>query len=172
MPDPTHRFFLQAIDQHYGCPVLEAMFVVGDLSDRRTLLDLSADDDPELRASYWLDEGELAALNRRFGVAIESNGREVTLRRWHSLRAVPYLVHTGYEMFLLLEGRKKFARMGQEYPSLQHDGEALFDNYVAKEILHKKVEIRPFPIAFTNKDGYRFEGIREVYTRGRARNGA
>ena len=32
MSDPTHRFFLQAIDPDYGCPVLEAMFIVNNLN--------------------------------------------------------------------------------------------------------------------------------------------
>ena len=163
MSDPTQRFFLQAIDPQFGCPVIEAMFVVGDISDLHALLGLCRDADPELRATYWLEESQLAALTERFGVAIASEGRAVTLCRWHSLRAVPYLVHTHYELFLLLEGKKKFACMGSEYPPFQHDDEELFNSYVEKGLLHKMVEFCPFPKVFTNKDGCLFEGFREVY---------
>jgi len=43
------------------------------------------------------------------------DGRKVTvcLRRIHRLSDLPYLVHTGCELFLLLDGRKKLARMGR-----------------------------------------------------------
>ncbi len=34
---------------------------------------------------------------------------EAELRRPHSIETVPYLVHTGYELPLMLEGRKPFA---------------------------------------------------------------
>lgn len=163
MSEYHQRFFLKVIDPDYGCPVLETMFIVNDLAALRALLGESANNDPELRASYWLDEGGLAALNERFGVTIARDGEAVTLERWHWLRLVPYLVHTNYELFLLLEGTKKFARMGIEYPPDQHDGQDLFDKYVEQGVLHKKVELRPFPTAFIDKNGYRFEGVREVY---------
>jgi hypothetical protein len=163
MQEPNQRFFLQAMDPLYGCPVIEAMFTVNDFSELRVLLGLPADSDPELRATYWLDKDELAALDERFGVAIASGDREVALSRWHSLRTVPYLVHTGYELFLLVEGAKMLACMGQEYPPLRHDGEELFDRYVENGVLRKEVEFRAFPKPLTNKEGHRFEGIRDVY---------
>ncbi len=163
MSNLPQRFFLQAIDPHYGCPVLEAMFIVSDLSELCALIGPGADSDPEVQATYSLEDEDLAALCERYGVAIASEGKEVQLERWHSNRSVPYLVHTNYELFLLLEGKKQFARMGCEYPPSQHENEMLFDNYVAKGMLHKKVEFRPFPHPFTNKFGFRFEGIRDVY---------
>ena len=163
MSDPSQRFFLQAIDPQYGCPVIEAMFIVSDLRDLRQLLGTDADDDPELRCTYWLDGGVLTALSERFGVELKSDGREVTLNRWHSTRAVPYLVHTNYELLLLLDGTKKFARMGGEYPPQQHENEESFTSYVARGLLHKEVEIRPFHAPITTADGRNFEGIRHVY---------
>jgi hypothetical protein len=163
MSDPNQRFFLQAIDLQYGCPVIEAMFIVSDLSVLRGLLGSRADGDPDLRATYWLEKGDLTAINERFGATLESGGREVTLNRWHSIRAVPYLVHTNYELFLLVDGTKKFARMSAGYPPLQHGDEDLFDVHVAKGVLYKEIELRAFPKPLTTRDGRIQEGVRYVY---------
>lgn len=163
MSNVDQRFFLQVIDPRYGCPILEAMFITSDLANLHALLGSTTEGDPDLRSTYWLDEADLTALEQRYGIAIANENREVTLSRWHSLRAVPYLVHTNYELFLLLEGRKKFARMGGEYPPYQHGYEELFDTYVEKGLLHKEVELRPFPKQFTNRFGFCFEGIRDLY---------
>ncbi len=43
----------------------------------------------------------------------------------------PHLVHTGFELVLMIDGRKPFARMGGVYPPHQHYDEDLFDRYVA-----------------------------------------
>jgi hypothetical protein len=163
MPHELSRFFLQAIDADLGCPVLEAAFDVADLQDLRALLGSCADDDPELRGSYTLDSSELAAVSERFGVTFDPGNRDVHLERWHSLRAIPYLVHTRYELPLLLDGTKKFARMGEVYPPHRHHEEERFDRYVAEGLLHKEVHVEPFPKSHKLKDGRVIEGLREVY---------
>ena len=145
MSNVSHRFFLQAIDPDYGCPVLEAMFQVTDLADLRAILGACADDDPDLRGWYPLEAADLANISRRFGVSFDPGDREVKLCRWHSLRAVPYLVHTNYELFLLLEGTKQFAQELEVYPPHDHFQENLFDRYVVQGLIHKEVFIKPFP---------------------------
>jgi hypothetical protein len=163
MSNETSRFFLQAIDAELGCPVLEAAFDVDDLDDLRALLGLGVDEDPELRGLYAIDAHELAAISRRFGVTFDPEDHDVYLERWHFLRAVPYLVHTGYELPLLLDGTKKFARMGAAYPPHRHHGEERFDRYVAEGLLHKEVSLEPFPEPYTLKDGRVIEGRRDAY---------
>lgn len=158
-----HRFILQAIDPNLGCPVLEAAFHVSALDDLRAVLGPCADDDPDLCRSYTLDSAELAAIRERFGVAFDPHGHQVQLDPWHSLREVPYLVHTRYELALLLDGTKPFARMGDAYPPHRHYDEDRFDRYVAEGLLHKEVCIEPFATPHTTKDGQVFEGLREVY---------
>jgi hypothetical protein len=44
-----------------------------------------------------------------------------------SLRELPYLAHTGYELVLMLDGRKKLANMYFEYPPHRHPHEDQFD---------------------------------------------
>jgi hypothetical protein len=163
MSDTSRRFFLQALDPDHGCSVFEVAFDVATLEDLRALLGLSAEDDPELRASYTIDPAELAAINERFGIAFDPAGREVRLDCWHSLRGVPYLVHTNYELPLLLDGMKQFARMGEEYPPHRHTEEDRFDRYVAVGLLHKEIVMCPFLSPSRLRDGRIVEGIREVY---------
>src|SRR5882757_5077673 len=159
MTTQPRRFILQALDPDHGSPVFEALFVVERLEDLRVLLGTAADDDPDLRMFYTLEPAEIAAVSGRFDVPFEPGGRTTCLYQWTGLREIPYLVHTGYELPLLLEGRKQFARMGGEYPPARHDLEDRFDHYVAQGILHKEVEFEKFAEPIRAKNGRVFEGI-------------
>lgn len=158
------RFILQALDPEYGHPAFETMLVVERPEELRTLLGTAAIDDPDLEMHYTLDLADVAAINRHFGLSFDPEGRETTLYRWTRLREVPYLVHTNYELVLMIDGRKQFARMGGEhYPSDGHIDEDLFDRCVAQGLLHKEVELEKFAEPLRLKDGRSFEGSRTVY---------
>lgn len=163
MADARRRFVLAAIDPDYGCAVLETAFEVTDVEQLRALLGSGAENDRELRGAYSLDNAELAAITERFDVPFDSRGCEVRLEPWHTLRDVPYLVHTNYELALLLDGTKKFARMSDHYPPYRHHDEDRFDRYIADGLLHKEVCVEPFDRPLVLKDGRTFEGLREVY---------
>jgi hypothetical protein len=156
------KFVLQAIDSDHGSPVFEACFGVGSLDELRTILD-DAGDDPELERSYILDPTQLAAINARFGTSFDPEGREVWLTPWHSVRNVPYLVHTGYELPLLLEGKKQLARFHEVYPPHHHFCEEKFDRYVTEGVLHKEVAVEPFERPKKLWDGRLIDGARIVY---------
>jgi hypothetical protein len=156
------RFVLQALDPDHGSPVLEVLFSASEVEDLRTLL-ADAANDPALERGYYLDAAELTAINERFGIAFDPDGREVLLAPWQSIRHVPYLIHTGYELPLLLEGRKQLAYFSEGYPPGHHWNEEKFDRYVAEGALHKKVVIEPFEKPVRRMDGTVFEGLRTVY---------
>jgi len=156
------RFVLQALDPDHGSPVLEAAFFVSEIEHLHALLS-DAGDDPALERGYFLDAAELAAVNQRFGTSFDPNGREVLLEPWHSIRDVPYLIHTGYELPLLLEGRKQLARFSEAYPPNLHWNEEKFDRSVAEGALHKEVVIEPFEQPVHAKNGSALEGLRTVY---------
>lgn len=160
-PKPR-RFVLQGLDPDHGSSVLEAAFVVSEIEDLRVLLS-DARHDPALERGYFLDAVELAAINKRFGTAFDPDGREVLLQPWHSIRDVPYLIHTGYELPLLLEGRKQLARFSEAYPPGHHWNEEKFDRYVAEGALHKNVVLEPFEEPIRLNDGKFVEGTRIVY---------
>jgi hypothetical protein len=145
-PQPQHRFILQARDPVLGCPVLEAMLRVADPEMLRPLLGEGALNDPELRHVYVLSADELRAITDRFGVAFDADERECWLSRAHSIGDVPYLVHTGYELPLMLDGVKPFAKFAFEYPTEpgEFPEDALFEPHVQSGLLVKRVMDGPF----------------------------
>jgi hypothetical protein len=163
---PLYRFILQAIDSALGCPVLEAMLRVVDLETLRPLLGEGASEDTELRGIYVLDTAELRAITERFGVAFDADGRECWLSRAHSVGDAPYLVHTGYELALMLDGVKPFAMFAIEYPAEPDEfaSETLFEPHVQSGLLVKRVmPDEPFERPIRTRTGRVFEGIRRVF---------
>ena len=150
LPKPTLNYFiLEAFDREWWCPIMQARFEVAELEELRAVLGAQADDDPDLRHGYTLDRAELKAVVDAFGIGFDPRALwpmepEITLYRMHSIRTVPYLVHTGYELPLLLDGRKKLARMGDAYPPMVFDGEDRFEYWVNKGKLHREEVFEPF----------------------------
>jgi hypothetical protein len=158
------RFILQALDPEYGHPAFETMFVVERPQELCVALGIGVEDDPDFERWYRLEPDEVAALTHHFGLAFDPEGRETFLYKWTGSRDVPYLIHTGYELVLMLEGRKQFARMHADfYPPDRHAGEDRFDRFVAHGLFHKEVELEKFDEPLRFKDGRVFEGFRTVY---------
>jgi hypothetical protein len=145
----SNHFILEAFDCDWWCPIAQTLLHVTDIGSLRSILGVASDEDPELRHTYHLDDEELAALTARFGVELdrsllESTNLVIRLFRWRRLCEAPYLIHTGYELPLLLDGRKKLARMSQMYPPMTFDGEHRFDHWVAEGLLHREEVIEAF----------------------------
>lgn len=137
-------FVLSAFDRALWCPVLQARFWLAEIEALRVLLSPAADEDAELRHDYLLDDGELAAIVERFGLAFAPASHaeqraDIFLFRQGRSSAAPYLIHDGYELPLLLDGRKKLARMVRDNPASRLEGEDRFDDYVAAGLLSKEV---------------------------------
>jgi hypothetical protein len=158
-----HRFILQAYHPEYACPAFETMFTVERLEDLQALLGPDARRDPEIRQRYWLEPADLAAISRRFGVTFDAGDRDMALVRWRELRESPYLAHIGYELPLMLDGRKKLARFHHEYPPHEHGWEDQFDRFVAQGLLHKEVDVEPFEKPLRHASGHVFEGLRTAW---------
>jgi hypothetical protein len=168
IPMPQSRFLIQAFDLEQWCPVLQAMFPVDDRQALRAVLAGVADDDPELEKTYFLDDDELAAIVATFNVSfdaaqLDSKDLEISLFRWRSSDRTPYLTHTGYELPLLLDGRKKLARMSGVYPPMAFEGEDRFEHWVAKGVLHREEVNEPFDKPVQTSYGQTCLGHRTVY---------
>src|SRR5262249_23897711 len=74
----------------------------------------------------------------------EAGDLAIELFRWRRISEAPYLIHTGYELPMLLDGRKKLARMNHEYPPMTFQGEDRFDHWVERGLLHREEVIEPF----------------------------
>jgi hypothetical protein len=157
------RFILQAYHPEYACPAFETMFAVERLEDLQALLGPDAERDPEIEMRYWLESADLVAISQRFGIAFDAGDRDVALLRWQSIREPPFLVHTGYELPLLLDGRKKLARFHQEYPPHEHGWEEEFDRFVAQGLLHKEVDVESFDKPHRFSGGRVIEGLRTAW---------
>jgi hypothetical protein len=165
---PQSHFLIQAFDLEQRCPVLQAMFPVDDPQALRAILAGVADDDPELEKTYFLDDEELAAIVATFNVSfdaaqLDSKDLEISLFRRRSSDRTPYLTHTGYELPLLLEGRKKLARMSDVYPPMAFEGEDRFEHWVAKGVLHREEVNQPFDEPVQTSRGQTYLGHRTVY---------
>lgn len=164
-------FILSVFDLNLWCTVLECRFVADDVAALGAIIDADLEEDQAFVGSYKIDADELHAINQRFGTDFrpESTGLtefEIELEREHqrigqgSLREVPYLVHTRFELPLMIDGRKKLARLtGGE--TAKAYGEDAFDVWVEKGLLHKQVIFVPIPeehrsgLVDTSVKGYR-----------------
>ncbi len=163
MSERPKRFILQAYHPEYACPAFETMFTIERLEDLQALLGPDAQDDPEIEMHYWLEPADLAAIAHRFGIAFDAGDRNVCLCRWRSRQEPPYLTHTGYELPLMLDGRKKLANIYFEYPPHRHPDEDQFDRFVAEGLLHKEVDVEPFDKPIRSAAGCVFDGLRTAY---------
>jgi hypothetical protein len=144
-------------------PSAAAAFDVTDIDRFARALGLEAAGDIHT-ADYWfsVDPEGLATLRSEFGVAFEPEALsprsyDVSLYRFRK-RNTPYLGHTGYELLLLLDGRKKLANMYGEYPPNRFPGEEAFEHWVERGVLHREEVLEPFP-----QDHPRWKGICTVY---------
>jgi len=66
-PSPrSNHFILEAFDRDLWCPVAQTLFHVADIDSLRSILGAAADEDPELRNAYHLDDDQLATLVERW----------------------------------------------------------------------------------------------------------
>lgn len=126
------QFLLQAIDPSLGCSILEAIMTVDDPEVLRSLLGADAEDDKDFSKYYILDQDEARSITERFSVQFDLISDEVHLSRWSFDEEPPYLIHTNFELLLMLDGRKPFSTFTISYPiEIGEDRiEALFEPHV------------------------------------------
>jgi hypothetical protein len=152
MSPDAPAFILEAIDDDLLYPCLATRFRTADLQKLKTILSVKNGEDPSLERVYLLSAIETAALCDAFDIEFDSRNQDVFLFkdsvRWP--RCSPYLFHTGYELPLLLDGRKKLAFF--YYDSTDDSNfdsrlKARFDHYVAAGLLHEEADLGSTPDA-------------------------
>jgi hypothetical protein len=139
-------FVLQGWDAILQCPVIEARFQVRELSLLFDILGNEARDDIDLCNSYPLADNQLSTIEERFGAKLAAAEGPVFLTPWHSTRDAPYLNHAGFELALMLEGRKPFAKFSDRYPSEWLDQIiASFEPFVVEGRIVQRLVKRPSP---------------------------
>jgi hypothetical protein len=170
--DTSNRFVLEVFDCIRWCPLVQAPFYPTDVGPLRSILALEAADDAELDRLYFLDDDQIAAIVSAFGTfdprQLDDAEIEIRLFRLPGTIEAPYLVHTNWELPLLLDDRKKLARFSYVYPREERfHGEEAFDRWVANGVLHKEVVDEPFEKPIGDLLGHR-----TVYYTPRERSGA
>jgi hypothetical protein len=142
--DRRRRFVLQAMDERTGAPCLEALLWIADLPELRSVLADEAQDDPHLRRAYELTPNQLAAVGSLAEPPFSPDQRLDRLEPWHCHREAPYLVHTGYELALMIDGRKPLAVFGDVYPTDWLDETmSRFDLFVEQRRFVRKIVDKP-----------------------------
>ncbi|WP_258393646.1 hypothetical protein [Burkholderia multivorans] len=147
MKYPRTSFILSAIDPDLLYPCLEVRFETDDLDHLRRVVDPGAPEDAELDDCYLLTPTEVAAVCDAFAIAFDHGSRETFLTKYATARIpAPYLIHTGYELALMVQGRKPFGfiEFNSEWPR-SVVLKAHFDEYVARGVLYSEEIIGDLP---------------------------
>jgi hypothetical protein len=147
--DRSSYFVLEAFDRTVWCAIAQAPLRIADIDTLRTILGLTAHEDTKLELTYQLDDEQVGAIISAFDCfdprQIGDANLAMSIFRWPpALFEVPYLVHTNYELPLLLDGRKKLARMSHCFPPDAFEGEERFDHWVANGFLYREEVVEPF----------------------------
>jgi hypothetical protein len=140
----TERFVLQAIDPSTGCIVLDVAFEGGDWQELCSQIQLAFSDlNPS--ATYDLNKSDVDRIKKRFKIDFEPGTFDVTVRAWRPIDGLPYKVHTGRELALMLKGTKPLAVFVEDYPlAPAHEEiipESLFAPYVVSGRFLKREHI-------------------------------
>ncbi|MBZ9763182.1 hypothetical protein LB553_20175 [Mesorhizobium sp. CA8] len=135
-------FVLQQIDPATGSAVAEARICVLDLKELGAVLDCSS---TRLSGSWELGPGDIQRLSAICIPPRELDPRFNRVQSWHPIRQTPYLVHTNFELPLMLEGRKPLAVFQDTYP-VEWLAEMLvrFDPFVRSGRLVRRIIDTPF----------------------------
>jgi hypothetical protein len=139
------RFIIASIDPHSDCILEEASFNVGDLDTLAKLIGEDACDIDDC-LEYQLDAQQLEQIIETFKVSFTSRTPLVRLRSWNPTDDLPYEVHTGRELLLMLQGRKPLAVFSGQNPPNQDCEEVperFFDPHVTAGKFIKREVIEP-----------------------------
>ena len=128
------RFVLEAIDQKTECVTSDISFEVSDIAELYRMIGINAAEF-DAGAVYALQLRDLVQLKSRFKIAFEPEAGYVRLRHSNPLDDLPYKIHTGRELTLMLEGGKPLASFSGQYPlasDFEEIPERLFDPYVGQ----------------------------------------
>lgn len=121
------RFFLQAIDAGSDCPCYEVGFPVFDVAE---LFDLIGEDIDTAAYCHDLSPEIAKKVVDRYNLQFDSHSYTVRMRPSCTHDSLPYRIHTGRELLLMLRGEKPLAMFdcldGQDVPTKDR-----FDSYVA-----------------------------------------
>jgi hypothetical protein len=142
------RFVIEILDSSTLCILQDTVICEHDVKDFLQIFGYSELSEV-LDFSIGVESHQLNSIRNRFAPGLEGvGGDEVLIRPFHWLDELPYKVHTGRELNLMLQGRKPLACF-RVYTAEGTDDEAfaekLFDKYAKEGVLikHQYYSINP-----------------------------
>jgi len=152
-----HWFVLKAVSREWGCSILETRFAVSDLAKLKSICG------PDGLDYIRLDDDVANEIATSFDVALTCDGCDYGLARWKP-SVVPYLIHTNFELPLMLDGRKPLAVFSDAYPSEILDYiTAPFAPYVASGGIVSRITEKRLPEPMRGPNGEYFHGTTKAY---------
>ncbi len=130
---------MNAVDPATECPAVEVQFFVQDMDALKDIVDPEATDE-DLSNGYDLSPEEVAKICERFAISFDPGLCPVEIHTARPIDRLPYKVHTGRELSLMIDGSKPFSFFAESHPSpgTYKIPEHLFDPYVDKGLFVKR----------------------------------
>jgi len=157
------EFILQGFDPTTRTVRVEWRVRIADIDALREIFAPDCDEDRDLR---WTYHGISRRDMRRIGQlclppVVPDDIYTSIGRRSELFDNVPYMIHTGFELPLMLEGRKPFAAFADGYPSEWFDDYlAPFEPFVERGAIIRRIIDTPMPQRTLRRPA--LEGFRSV----------
>jgi hypothetical protein len=143
------QLIIEEIDPETNCVASRAPLEVADVSDIESCIDIDFEEDKDVIYRYDLSNEDLIALADKFELADLGRNGFGRIRRKVKFDDLPYQVHTGRELLLMLRGDKPmsfFSYRSDDRSGIKEDIDASFYPYIRdKKIVkfeHKMIQKR------------------------------
>jgi len=158
------EFVLQGLD-----PVTETVWVewrvrIVDIERLKDILGAHCAGDHDLKGTYYdISPRDMRRIGRICQPPVVPDSLYTAIRRRHSgFDDIPYMVHTNFELPLMLDGRKPLAVFSDGYPSDWFDSFlAPFEQFVEAGRIVRRIVDTPMPHIKDRRPD--LEGIRHAY---------
>ena len=152
---------LRSIDPSTECTVETRLFSLFDVKDLSDIIDVDEEDN-NLEFSYELEPAEVFEICKRFSLSDFDHSFPVELSPAHPVDELPYVIHTGRELRMMIAGVKPLASFSESLPrhGVYRIPEHLFDPYVDDGLFLKREYCRTS--TRSGRKGLEAYGSREV----------
>ena len=157
-------FVLQGFDPVTETVCVEWRVRIADIERLKEVLGADCAEDPELRGAYHdISKRDMRRIGRISQPPVVPDDLYTAIKRYRLMfEGVPYMVHTNFELPLMLDGRKPLAVFGDGYPSAWFDDYlAPFEQFVAGGKIVRRIVDEPMPHIKERRPD--LDGIRHVY---------
>ncbi len=138
----TETFILKFLSPETLCSAHELRFSAKP-SDVAAAID--AEESDLKHGRFDLEPVDVLALAEAFDLSMPEDQQGVRLERPHSIDTAPYLIHTNFELPLMLDGRKPLAYFCTESQEWLTEVQSPFIPYVASRLIIERIIERSVP---------------------------